>query len=180
MNKCRVLIICSGIGVLFFLFACKDGNKKDKLAVYVSKNENGLTKKITDGETEIITQFIPEKIEKPDTGNKNRVYKFMVYVNTKAESMTDSILYIFNYHSSDYFRLVSGNDTLKPVLSERIANGRREANQFTVLFDMEGKNKLADPLSLLFLGNKLFRDSLVFHYELKDLKKASKTLYGYE
>ena len=158
--------------VLFFV-ACKGGDKKDKLASYVSKNENGLTKKISSGSTEIVSQLIPDE-------SGGDLYKFMVYVNTTRDKMSDSVLYYFNYRSADYFRLVSGKDTLQPVLSERVANGRREINQFTVLFDMNGKEKLHDSFSLVFLGNKLFSDSLAFHYALTDIKKASKSLYGYE
>lgn len=157
---------------LFFLMACKSKEKKDPLAAYVSKEENGLTKKIRSENIEITSQFVPEKED-------NNLYKFMVYVSTTRERMTDSILYFFNYHSSDYFRLISGTDTLQPVLSERIANGKREINQFTVLFD-NGSKELQSPVSMVFLGNKLFKDSLAFHYELNDIKKASKSLYGYE
>ncbi len=177
MNKCvAIIILC----VLFFLMACKGREKKDKLAMYVSKNENGLMKKLAAGESEIVSQFIPEEKQQPDTANENRVYRFMVNIYTKPEKTTDSILYFFNYRSSDYFRLVSGADTVRPVLSERIANGRKDIHQFTVLFEMEGINKEPDSMSLLFLGNQLFQDSLVFKYAIKDIKKASKSLYGYE
>jgi hypothetical protein len=169
MSKSIMRIMLCG---LVFLVACKSEKKKDPLAEYVSKEENGLTRKIRSENIEIVSQLIPEKED-------NNVYKFMVYVNTTPEKMTDSVLYFFNYKSSDYFRLISGADTLQPVLSERIANGRRESNQFTVLFDMNGK-ELQSPVSMVFLGNKLFQDSLAFHYELNDIKKASKSLYGYE
>lgn len=162
------------------LAGCKRNEKQDPLASYVSKEENGLIKRTMVNNDEVVSQLVPEKKENLQDNQENQVYRFMVHVNTKPEKMTDSILYHFNYRSSDYFRLISGTDTALPVLSERVASGRREAHQFTVVFDMSGIQKAKNDISLLFLGNPLFQDSLLFNYREEDIKRASKSLYGYE
>ena len=89
-------------------------------------------------------------------------------------------MYVLNYHSADLFALVLGEDTIKPVLSERIANGRRDLNQFTVLFDVEKKVKIDSTINLIIRKNDLLQQEVVFSFTNTNLKKALKQLYGYD
>lgn len=101
-------------------------------------------------------------------------------MKTRPEQMNDSLLYLFNYHSADLFRLVSSSDTIRPVLSERVANGRSDKHEFTVVFDIENSKVNKSDLSFLILSNNLFQKDLVFDYKYNDITKASKLLYGYD
>src|SRR5690349_16401132 len=108
MNKKLKIVWCASIACLFFIASCNRAEKKDKLAGYVGAPENGLTKKQLADSNEIVCQLVPqERASKDDNG---KVYKFNVYMKTSPEQMTDSLLYFFNYHSTDMFRLVSNND----------------------------------------------------------------------
>lgn len=159
------------------IVACKGKTAQEKRAAYITKPGNGLTWKTEAAGNAVVSQFVPDK---QDMGNGSNAYRFLVTVQSRPNITTDSILYDFNYHSADFFRLLAGTDTLQPVLSERMANGRRDLHQFTVLFDRAGITKSPDSLTLLFTGNKLFEEKLLFRYALTDIKNATKTLYGYE
>lgn len=166
-----------GLAAGLFFMACKDKSPGDKLTDFVKQSGNRLTQKTETEGAVVVSQFVPDKLEEENT---SPVYRFLVTVQSPPEITTDSILYFFNYHSGDYFRLVAGTDTLRPVLSERMANGRRDLHQFTVLFDRAAITRSTDSLEVLFIGNKLFRENLLFRYALTDIKNATKTLYGYE
>ena len=140
--------------------------------------EKGLTKKIRVDSNEIVCQLVPELNE--NEKNLSNVFKFNIYLNTKPSKISDSTLYVLNYHSADLFALVLGEDTIKPVLSERIANGRRDLNQFTVLFDVEKKVKIDSTINLIIRKNDLLQQEVVFSFTNTNLKKALKQLYGYD
>jgi hypothetical protein len=178
MNKSGITILVIALLTAIFFIACTETPEKDKLAGYVTKEKNGLSRKLRADSNDVVCQLIPEN--EKDSSGTNHVYRFMVSVYSKPEKSTDSVMYFFNYHAAEYFRLVNGSDTILPVLGERMANGRRDIHQFTVVFDLEKKLQQADSVSLLFNGNRLFTDSLVFRYAVNDILKASKSLYGYE
>ena len=177
MNKRSNIVWCLSLACLLFIAACSSTEKKDKLAGYVGAPENGLTKKQLADSNEVVCQLVPQ--QKPEKGSGN-VYKFNVYMKTKPEQMNDSLLYQFNYHSTDIFRLVSNGDTIRPVLSERVANGRSDKHEFTVVFDIENSKVNKSDLSFMILSNNLFQKDLVFDYKYNDITKASKLLYGYD
>lgn len=143
------------------------------MAAYVSNPENGLTRKQVADNNEIVCQLVPQ--EEGGTDSNDGTYKFTVYINTVKEKVSDSLFYLFSYHSTQLFALVAGADTLKPVLSERIANGRRDVNQFTVVFALQ-KKKEEEQSDLFFMvrSNALFPKEIIMKYESKDIKKAFK------
>lgn len=171
------LVFIFGIGAWLLIAACKDNTEGSKLTDFVKDAGNRLTQKAEVSGNKVVSQFVPDK---PEEGEGSDVYRFIITVQSSPEKTTDSILYFFNYKSAGYFRMVTGADTLHPVLSERMANGREDLHQFTVLFDRSGISGTSDSLEIIFLGNKLFADSLFFRYALTDIKNATKTLYGYE
>lgn len=178
MNRRLKIVACASLACLLFITACNRAEKKDKLAGYVGAPENGLTKKQMADSNEVVCQLVPQ--ERASKEDKGTVYKFTVYMKTRADQMNDSLLYLFNYHSADIFRLVSNGDTIKPVLSERVANGRSDKHEFTVVFDIENSKVNKSDLSFLMLHNNLFQNDLVFDYKYNDITKASKLLYGYD
>jgi hypothetical protein len=78
------------------------------------------------------------------------------------------------------FALVLDNDTIKPVLSERLANGRRDLNQFTVIFDVEKKINIDSNINLIIRKNDIVAQEAVFSFTNKNFNKALKQLYGYD
>ena len=167
--------------MLFLIFTvlqlvkCKTNNKEN-LAAYVGNLENGLTKKIRVDSNDIVCQLVPE-FNVDDKSGAN-VFKFNIYLNTKPNKINDSTLYRLNYHSVDIFALALGEDTLRPVLSERLANGRRDLNQFTVVFDTDKKTD--SDINLIIRENDLLEHEAVFSFTNKNFKKALKQLYGYD
>lgn len=160
--------------ILSWMLSCKGDNKQNRIASYIGNPQNGLTKKMIVDSSEIFCQLIPDENEKKE------IYKFNIYINTKLNKMTDSVLYKFNYQSVQLFSLVSNKDTLRPVLSERIANGRRDINQFTVVFNT-GEKPLQDTNIVLMIGkNELMEKAALFTFSNKTLIKALKQLYGHE
>ena len=159
-----------------FVMACSHNNSVKVVAGYVSDPENGLTKQKSVGTKTIIGQFIPaENYENCEE------HRFRIWIKNDREESTDSLLYHFNYRSSDIFRLVVGKDTLEPLLSERIANGRSDLHEFTVLFpNTKRKMETTAEMDLLVLKNQLFTSNIDFRYRYKDITKASKKLYGHD
>lgn len=178
MSKSAVTYGLIAFGMFCCMASCRQTSGKDKLVGYVTKEEHGLSRKTMADSNQVVCQLVPEK--RSDSASTGNVYRFMVSVYSTPAKSTDSVMYFFNYHAQEYFRLVTGADTIRPVLGERMANGRRDIHQFTVVFDLGQTPPAADSVSLLFNGNRLFTDSLVFRYAVNDILKASKSLYGYE
>lgn len=171
MNRLTVYI---GLCAAVCLGACAaEKTEQQKLAGYVSKESNGLAQKKQGGAADVTCQYIPEKTAETTAS------KFVVYIDTKTAAVDDSLMYLFNYQSAGLFRLVSAGDTLKPVLSERIANGKRDLHQFTVVFD-NGKPVSPGGISLIVNSNPVFKNDLVFDYKYDDITKAQKKLYDYD
>lgn len=165
--------------MVLLMASCKTQSEQEKLAAYVSGKENGLTKKQVMGDNEIVCQFVPVKKEGKESGGTGQLYRFMVYLNSKTLKMTDSLMYKFNYHSAELFHLVSGADTLKPVLSERIMNGRTDRNEFEVFFEPVG-DPSNEVLKFLVDSNAITGSNIAFDYKYNDITKALKNLYGYD
>lgn len=168
----------AAFGALFFLMlsSCNNEPGKKGLAKYIGSAENGLTKKIEIEKGSIVCQLIPEFKEGQKHIESSELLHFNVYINTAKELVTDSIYYKFGYHSKEMFRAVIGKDTLTPVLSELMANGRRDKNQFTVLFEpsiMKAKD------SLIFIINKteLIKQDTKIKFYNNDINKAYKNIY---
>jgi hypothetical protein len=178
-NKFKAsLIVAVFLVCILQLIKCKPNSKKENVAAYVGNVEKGLTKKMWVDSNDVVCQLVPElNVNEKSTSN---VFKFNVYLNTKPNKINDSTLYILNYHSADLFALILGTDTIKPVLSERVANGRRDLNQFTVLFDVEKSVKIDSNINLMIRKNNLLEQETVFSFTNKNFKKALKQLYGYD
>jgi hypothetical protein len=170
--------IAFSLFILTNFISCKPKENKEEVGAYVGNKEKGLSKKQTIDSNDILCQLIPDKIENEKKGSN--FYKFNVYLNTKLSKMTDSTFYFFNYHSEDLFALVLGTDTIKPVLSERIANGRKDLNQFTVLFDIDKKVKIDSNINLIIRKNGILENGTSFSFSNNNFKKALKQLYGYD
>src|SRR5258708_7329155 len=106
---------------------CKTKTDLQKIASYVGDREHGLTKKTKTPDDDITCQLVP-----PHSNTAQSGLRFLLYVNTGAQHIGDSILYQVNYGSAKMFHLVSGTDTLQPVLSERTATGRTDVHEFEV------------------------------------------------
>ena len=138
----------------------------------MSDPENGLTKQKSFGTKTVIGQYIPA-----EDGRNNEEHRFRIWIKNDKDESNDSLLYQFNYHSSGMFRLVVGKDTLEPLLSERIANGRSDLHEFTVLFpNSQQKVETTAEIDLLVLKNNLFTSNIDFRYRYKDITKASKKI----
>lgn len=161
--------------LLAVLGACRQPAANNKVATYIGNPQHGLSRQETVGDKRVVCQLLPGEAG-------NGVYQFRVFIQQKAgEPATDSAMYFLNYRSAELFRLVSDRDTLLPSLCERMANGRCDAHEFTLLFE-SGKNMLGKGknLQLLFLNNALTAKDLVFNYQSNDITKAIKKLYGYD
>jgi hypothetical protein len=166
--------------LLLFFVSCKSKTDLNSVASYVSRAENGLTKKMLIDSCEVTCQLVPGKLN--ESAKDDNPLEYKLYINSKSIEITDSILYQFNYHSGEMFGLTMGTDTLKPLLSERVANGRKDMHQFTILFPSPGKQIVASKASFSFLlyKNDLFKNDHSIEYHYSDIIKASKTLYGYD
>jgi hypothetical protein len=175
MNRMKLIL---WVSVVCFLISCKQTPKKEKLAVYVGDAQNGLTKKQLIDSNEVVSQLVPQEKDKQESG---QVYKFIVYMKTDKAKTTDSVMYQLNYKSAEMFRLVAGADTLQPVLSERVANGKTDAHEFTVVFDMnDAQVKRKNDVEFIINNSNPFQKAIVFDYTYNDITKASKLLYGYD
>jgi hypothetical protein len=78
--------------------------------------------------------------------------------------------------------MISEGDTLSPVLSERMMNGRTDLHLFTVLFEPDLALAFSKKSNLRFLlyPNRIIRDTTEFVFESKDIIKASKILYDHD
>lgn len=159
-----------------FLTGCGSSAPQNP-AQYTGNPKNGLTKEQVVDSNKVWCQLIPDKRE--DQAEGSEVYRFRVYIKNAPEAVTDSLLYDFNYNSEALFNLIVAEDTLHPVLSERVANGRKDMHEFTVMFNTSHEQH-PDNLTLLIQKNELISKDLHFEYRYNDLTKALKTLYGYD
>lgn len=180
MSKAAGLLLA---GLVCCFFSCS--NQKDegptKEASYATDAKNGLIKKSSFGEVKVTCQYIPDG-PLINQGEDVKPIKFYLSVNTGTEELKDSVMYDFNYRSNLLFGLVSGSDTLMPVLSERMMNGRTDLHTFTVLFEPDLASAFASKskLSFLFYPNRVISDTNTFIFETKDIIKASKILYDHD
>ncbi|HNP53169.1 MAG TPA: hypothetical protein PKK69_01070 [Ferruginibacter sp.] len=169
------------ITLLAFLVAgCRQQNETPALqaAQYAGNVKNGLLQKGMLDSCPITCQYIPEPIDAKQAAN--RPYRFTIHINTGTREINDSTLYEMNYHATELFRLVQGSDTLKPVLCERMANGRTDMHLFTAVFVPSARLKPNQTLNILFLPGKLFPEMGLIQFASNDIIQASKTLYGYD
>jgi hypothetical protein len=167
-----LVVLCA-----FFFGRCSNSSIENP-AQYTGNPKNGLIKEQIVDSNKVWCQLIPDKREEGQANGEN--YRFRVYIKCPPEASTDSVLYNFNYGSDQLFNLVVAKDTLYPVLSERVANGRRDMHEFTVVFNSAHHEKESDNLTLLVHKNDLITKDLFFEYRYNDLTKALKTLYGYD
>jgi hypothetical protein len=175
MNKGFIIILVPAICAILALAQCKKGKKENRLADYVTNPHNGLSQKQQVDSNDILCQLIPEK----NSGATGNLYRFMIVMKTRPGQISDSAYYFFNYRSAELFGLVENGDTLKPVLSERMANGRKDVHSFTVLFESQqnpAAGQTGSGPQLVFRKNELVPQDLKFEYQYKDINKALKTL----
>jgi hypothetical protein len=161
-------ILLLSVGFLFC--ACNEKTEMKDVAAYVGNPVNGLVKKEKADSTEITCQWVPDSAA-------NAPWLFRVYLYS-PEKVDDSTLYKMNYKTQEIFALIHAGDTVRPVLAERIANGRRDQHEFTVVFDPV-KQDSAQTFSLLLVPNGLLRKNISFDFQYNDITKAQKKLYGY-
>jgi hypothetical protein len=166
-----IKVNCILLSVLIGMFICACGHKTEMrdVAAYVGNPVNGLVKKEKADSTEITCQWVPD--------SSKTSWLFRVYMYS-PEKVDDSTLYKMNYKTQEIFALIHANDTARPVLAERVANGRRDQHEFTVVFDPV-KQDSAKTVSLLLAPNGLLRKNISFDFQYNDITKAQKKLYGY-
>jgi hypothetical protein len=160
-------ILLLSVGFLFC--ACNEKTEMKDVAAYVGNPVNGLVKKEKADSTEITCQWVPD--------SSNASWLFRVYMYS-PEKVNDSTLYKMNYKTQEIFALVHAGDTVRPVLAERVANGRRDQHEFTVVFDPV-KPDSVQTFSLLLAANGLVSKTISFDFQYNDITKAQKKLYGY-
>ena len=166
---------------LFFIFCCTvmagcySTTPEKKLAKYVGDPVNGLTRHATVDSNTITCQFIPA--QSPD--EEGRACRFRIYLNSSQPASNDSVMYFLNYRSAGLFGLVSEGDTLSPLLSERVANGRTDRHEFTVVFPALPA-KSDGQFQIVIHKNVLINSDVNFVYKHRDINKASKNIYGYD
>jgi hypothetical protein len=168
--------------VCFFLgCAGKKDEGPTKVMDYATKPVHGLLKKNVVGDVAFTCQYVPEGplLEK---GINIRPMKFFLSINTGSALLQDSVMYDYNYRSATIIGMISEGDTLSPVLSERMMNGRTDLHLFTVLFEPDLALAFSKKSNLRFLlyPNRIIRDTTEFVFESKDIIKASKILYDHD
>jgi hypothetical protein len=163
--------------LLLFIAACRGQTSTADIARYVGDSANGLIKKDSAGDVQLTCILLPE--EREEGHDSTDVVRFKITMTTEREKVTDSMMYYMNYRSPEMFRLVKGTDTLMPALSERMANGRKDIHEFTVIFD-DGGRVGKNNLWLLIDSGIMIPQQKTFAFTNKDITKAYKTLFAYE
>lgn len=174
-------IVISFLLLAFIVAGCRQQTESltVQAAQYAGNAKNGLLQKGMLDSCPITCQYIPEPINAKQAAG-SRPFRFTVHVNSGTREINDSTLYELNYRGTELFRLVQGADTLKPVLCERMANGRTDMHLFTVLYVPQTALQPNQTLQFLFLPGKLFPVAGSMQFASNDIIQASKTLYGYD
>lgn len=165
------------IAKVLILIGCHSNGSMKDIAAYVGDPKHGLMKEEIVGQNRVVCQFIPQPTVSSDHGLRDSVFEFRVFIDNPADVMNDSLFYDLSYQSTAMFSIIGAGDTLHPVMSERIVNGRKDQHEFTVLFTPSARLMIdKGPFSFVIRNHKLFKRDIQFQYQSNDITKASKTM----
>jgi hypothetical protein len=163
---------------------CTNKPARQMLVDFINDPDNKITQSIQVGNVKVITKLLPydyrnmlEKTE--DSAAEDHYTYFSVKIEgLKEKPVKDKLLYL-NFDMQTDFIMLQGQDSIAPVICQRIENGRSGSYEYLVAFD----NDYSPGDFTLFYKDKIFGiGTVAFVYKEKDLSKipSLKTLVSNE
>lgn len=162
------------IVIALLVAGCSNSNRQ-QLQTLMQDGSTGLVTGKNIGGTVVTCTYLPRCWDQPgarDVADTDRELSFKIHIRADKPDMKEkSASQAANYGLEDAFQLVSGKDTLAPVIAQRIANGNMGGVEYLVTWQRPALEEKQN--AVLIFKDKVFTATrLVFPLKINSLLQS--------